>query len=407
MTTRERLLTFASAACLLALIGCDLPPPADQPPSMADKTAPAPGTAKTTTEAVPNGQATSGPVTLGPQGAKIDLADVKSEPPQALPPAAAPSPSGLMYGPTVAGAPVQPAPVEPPAAVAPPSPTTDVNDRLDRLEAEVADMRRALALMMPATKRLALAHESPAKVAAAPRRAAKPVAKAHAQSAARPVRAAKAAPVARKPEHAAADDTGNLAHAPANLAHPAATAVDTGQTDKGVRTAQAIIAAAARDSGEDSGAAHQPVNLANRPADAEPAGPPPKNVDVKLTPSDAPSPTAGAGAGVAVNGIRIGEHGNMTRLVLDLTGRSAFSARLDASGMLLTVHLPGTAWRTGASSTAANSRAVASYVATPDGQGGTILALRLKRPATVSWSDTLPPSGDTGYRAVVDLTPKG
>ena len=49
---------------------------------------------------------------------------------------------------------------------------------------------------------------------------------------------------------------------------------------------------------------------------------------------------------------------------------------------------------------------IASYTVTPDGQGGSVVAVKMKKPVSVNWADILPPSGDGGYRLVIDMAAK-
>jgi hypothetical protein len=125
-------------------------------------------------------------------------------------------------------------------------------------------------------------------------------------------------------------------------------------------------------------------------------------------PAEGPVPPAPAHpAAYAVNQIRFGEHSNMTRVVLDASGKVPYSYALDGSGTLMTLHLPQTDWRTASSAMPTASQLVESYTATPDGQGGYMVAMKLKQPVSVSWADIMPPGTDSGYRVVFDLTPKG
>jgi hypothetical protein len=109
----------------------------------------------------------------------------------------------------------------------------------------------------------------------------------------------------------------------------------------------------------------------------------------------------------SVSQIRFGEHANMTRLVLEASGKVPYSYEIDKSGMLMTLHLPQTSWKAAVPVGPINSPTVDSWTATPDGQGGYVVAVKLKRPATISWADTLTSAGEGGtYRVVLDLTPR-
>ena len=406
---REWLLLLAGAGCFALLNGCDTPSPV-QPDNAAQAAAQTAGQ----TPGPATSQATSGPVSLGPGIATIDLSKVDDAPPPAQ---GGTQPAGLMYGPVAGGSdsaaaktgPVtaradeQPNKLQPADRIADQGPDRPLTteQRVTALETQIAEMHHTLDQMMPALTRLSLAQQDLQSVLERIHAEGRPqsptVSKTHSVKA------------SLKPAN------GNLAHAPeakddrpkSTMMPPQTLATTPVPADEsGTRKAQDVIANAAAgndDQAEDAGTADKEASAA--PKSGEAAGPAPKDVDVTLAPSAVPA--ASGHSAYAVNQIRFGDHGNMTRMVLDLSGHATYTYHMDASGMLMTVHLPQTAWKTGAGAAAANSRTVASYTATPDGQGGYVLAVKFKRPASVSWSDTLPPSGDGGYRAVLDLTPKG
>ena len=74
-------------------------------------------------------------------------------------------------------------------------------------------------------------------------------------------------------------------------------------------------------------------------------------------------------------GMRIGEHGNMTRLVIDLSGAVSYSYDLDNAENLLVIELPGADWTGQQADTLKNSPLVQSWnvQAMENGQGSRLI----------------------------------
>lgn len=266
----------------------------------------------------------------------------------------------------------------PPVAASAPVPAVEssdtasmaaMNKRIDSLEKQISDMRSDMSMMMPALTKLVNAQQDLQQVLnrldTASGNASGPIADTQADKPAQPGMPGPTAPVAAQP------------HAP-QLAEPMAQAspqpliVNNAQA-----TAAGMVAAAT----------------------AMPAAIPAPQ------PSTAQSAQADHPSAYTISEIRFGEHRNMTRIVLDASGKVPYTYSLDATGTLMTIMLPQTAWKTDMQSSPPGSL-VESYTATPDGQGGSIVALRLKKPAAVNWSDILAPGSEGGYRVVMDMTPK-
>lgn len=101
--------------------------------------------------------------------------------------------------------------------------------------------------------------------------------------------------------------------------------------------------------------------------------------------------------------LRIGEHPEKTRIVMDATAGLDFNIHNENQGRVLIVDLPAAGWDTAASMPAANSPLIESYQSQPDGNGGTRLFLSLKKDVRVLWAEALAPVGDKGHRIVIDL----
>lgn len=104
-----------------------------------------------------------------------------------------------------------------------------------------------------------------------------------------------------------------------------------------------------------------------------------------------------------VTQLRVGEHPGRTRLVFDTTADVSYSYEVDNGEKILRVSFPGASWAAPVQSAFANSPMVVSYQATPDGNGGTTLAIQLQRNAQVALAQGLPAASGVPPRVVVDL----
>ncbi len=313
--------------------------------------------------------------------------------PQAAAPASEPQPVTL-------------ASTAPPEAVSPASKALDesASERLDALEKQVSDLRNDMSLMMPALTKLVNAQQDLQQVldrmgaaANAPLAKAEKTADNAASGPAVPVNDGTEVPQPLMPAIAnpqALEESLKTSSA-APLSHndippPALEKGFAAPSAEAMRQYGADDALAAVEPA--SGAADMPVE--NSPAAA--AGP-------EEAAADAPA----SASAFSVSQLRFGEHASMTRLVLDADGKVPYTYELDKDGTGLTVRLPQTAWNAAAQGSGLNrSPVIDTYSAAPDGQNGTILTVRLKKPVSVSWADVLPPSGDGGNRVVMDLAPR-
>lgn len=111
-----------------------------------------------------------------------------------------------------------------------------------------------------------------------------------------------------------------------------------------------------------------------------------------------------ASGGVQATGLRIGEHADKTRLVIDATGDVAYRHDLDNGEKLLIVELPGATWTGQKQWTSERAPLIASYTAQPlaDGQGSRLI-IQLKQEASVVYESALAGDGQNGRRIVLDL----
>jgi hypothetical protein len=356
---RRWLFCFSATLCLAALGACGMPnAPQGRGAVQNDRNAPSGQAAAAQPTPVPSVHPMASPAE-GPQGAAADTA--WANPASSNAPAGTPLPPPPSSSSSLSAAPLQPIDAASPGAASQAAAKLDVENldtsaRIDRLEAEVADMRANMNMILPALTKMAAAQQD-------------------LQQALNKMNGGEA----RKSED-----------------HKDAARSKFGPTRKAeTKEGPAIKLPAPQAS---ANAAPLPLTAASTPA-----GPP-----APAAPVSTPVPTEQpAHAAYSIDEVRFGAHGNMTRMVLDASGRVPYSYALDKSGTLLTVHLPQSAWKTFASQTQGSSPVVQSYAAHADSQGGYSVAVKLKQPVSVSWTDILTPTSDGGYRVVFDLTPKG
>lgn len=110
----------------------------------------------------------------------------------------------------------------------------------------------------------------------------------------------------------------------------------------------------------------------------------------------------------SVTRVRIGEHGTKTRLVFDLSGKTkpAFKYDLDNAEKLLLVDLASTGW-TGGAAGKPGSPLIDSWSVTQGADGGSSVAIQLKKSARVISTQFLGAEGKDPARLVVDIAPQG
>ncbi len=159
-------------------------------------------------------------------------------------------------------------------------------------------------------------------------------------------------------------------------------------------------------------------NISDSSAEAIKAAPvPPMKPELKFqavtiavaTPVVKPAPErimpAAGNATSTVTGVRIGQHPDRTRIVLDVTAPGQFSSDIDNDERRLTVQLPQGAWTGALQETLANDPVIGGYSAKQAAGGGITLAIELKKPAKVTLSTSMPPNEVYGHRIVFDVAP--
>lgn len=118
-----------------------------------------------------------------------------------------------------------------------------------------------------------------------------------------------------------------------------------------------------------------------------------------------PTPPKDTGSGsTQVYDLRVGEHTDKTRLVLDVSTQTPYSTDLDNEEKLLVVELPEATWSAEKVRSFPASKVLASYRVDSVNNGqGSLLVLQLKSSATILFSGKLPAANGTGQRIVIDL----
>lgn len=129
---------------------------------------------------------------------------------------------------------------------------------------------------------------------------------------------------------------------------------------------------------------------------------------VTATAPAAPQQPETVGAGRVVgSGLRLGEDGGKTRLVIDLNGAATHRTDLDNNERILVIEINGADWAA-ATSKPLSSPIVQSYTTQPlENAKGTRLIVTLKKPVAILLDKALPPEAtNKNYRLVIDLKGK-
>lgn len=118
-------------------------------------------------------------------------------------------------------------------------------------------------------------------------------------------------------------------------------------------------------------------------------------------------PTADALAAVrssapTINAIRLGNHPDRFRIVLDATAAIEFKAKLDKDGTALLIDLPGAVWTAEDAGRFARNPGAVGWTARAT-QHAVRLSIALSRPMTTVATALLPSAGG-GHRLVIDMT---
>lgn len=156
-----------------------------------------------------------------------------------------------------------------------------------------------------------------------------------------------------------------------------------------------------------------PAHPQQTPSAQEPAAAPAVSAPPVMETASAPPPPAAkepaaappvlAGDGPAVTAMRVGEHPGKIRIVLDMRGKTAFTADLDNAEKILVVELPKAAWSAESQKSFPGNPLLSSYRTEATADGGTMLILQLKSASSIGYKASIDNPGG-GSRIVIDLT---
>jgi len=127
---------------------------------------------------------------------------------------------------------------------------------------------------------------------------------------------------------------------------------------------------------------------------------------VKVAPKEkAKVVVAQPSAQVSVQDLRIGQHPGKTRIVMDVSGKTSFQARLENGGRRLVVTLPNAVWATNAQMKVSEENIIRQYRADDKGRGS-IVRVELNAPGRLAYKSDLKPSNGRGHRIVLDVVSK-
>lgn len=108
--------------------------------------------------------------------------------------------------------------------------------------------------------------------------------------------------------------------------------------------------------------------------------------------------------GVSVKGLRTGVYPDKTRLVLDMDGPSEFAYEIDTAQNLLVIRLSAQNWDA-PQERVLNNNLIKAYAAKRGNNGGTVVALKLQKPARVITGQKLGKNAAGNHRIYFDVAP--
>lgn len=111
-----------------------------------------------------------------------------------------------------------------------------------------------------------------------------------------------------------------------------------------------------------------------------------------------------ANGNTAVQAFRLGEHPGKVRIVLDISGKTAFTADLDNSEKILVVELPQAAWNAKAQESFSGNPVIDSYKTESMGKTGTRVIIKLKGKTSIAYKSAMGDTATGGSKVVIDLT---
>lgn len=144
------------------------------------------------------------------------------------------------------------------------------------------------------------------------------------------------------------------------------------------------------------------VSPAPAPAAATPAAVPASAVKAAPQPQAAATPAPTTGAAI-ISGMRIGEHGEKTRLVLDASAVTEYKTDVNNADKTLVISLPAAGWSGKETVAGLKSPLVSGWTASSGPSGGTLVTISLKSAAKVVATEHLKAEGGASPRIVIDI----
>jgi hypothetical protein len=117
-----------------------------------------------------------------------------------------------------------------------------------------------------------------------------------------------------------------------------------------------------------------------------------------------PVTVAPASGGPVVSGLRMGEHGDKTRLVLDVSSVTAYATDINDAEKQLVITLPEAGWAGKGGAQGLRSPLVDSWMVKPGEKGGSIVTVMLKKAAKITGTERLKAPAEGGSaRIVIDI----
>lgn len=124
-----------------------------------------------------------------------------------------------------------------------------------------------------------------------------------------------------------------------------------------------------------------------------------------IAPAAGPTMALGIKGQSVVQDIRFGQHGNKTRIVMDVSDLSEYNYRIDNDARTMTIRMPQATWSAKAKGMSDLSDLVSSWQYQPLGEKGSMLILDLRQPVKQIGGNALPPNGEKGPRIYIDIAP--
>lgn len=153
------------------------------------------------------------------------------------------------------------------------------------------------------------------------------------------------------------------------------------------------------------------LSQADKAAPVPKATPPPQSKieptpqNNNIAPESPPPKAVSASGGPVVRALRVGQHSDKTRLVIDASKKTSYSVDLDNQENLLIIEMPDARWTAPRQKSFARSSILKSYsVEDMNGGKGSRVILSLKKVTKVLKEQALPPGPNPNYRIFLDLS---